>query len=289
MDRVNADNAIVSALREGYLSLFIGSGVSKSATSLFKIWSELVRDCCNEASVFFDDSQADSNSYLRGVIQDIEDKLSKEEYIELVKKCLYKDIVYDNSVLKKDLLVSLGSLVMGSFRGSASSVINYNFDDLLEWYLCYHGFSVQTISEIPTIVSSSDVTIYHPHGFLPLVPKFNYLETSDLIFSARSFKDSTASEVNPWNELQRSILGAKFALFVGMSGDDPHVEILCFYAYEKLLRRRRIVGIIILTDNADNRKKERELIRNGVVPYYIHNHDDLPDTLLHFCRLAADL
>ena len=178
---------------------------------------------------------------------------------------------------------------MGSVRGSAGAVVNYNFDDLLEWYLSYHGFKVQTISDPPSIISNADVTVYHPHGFLPLTNKFKPFEMDDIIFSERSYKASRTAEVNPWNELQRSILSSKCALFIGMSGQDPHVEDLCWYAYDRLLERKRIVGFIILSNTEENVSKEKDFFRNGLVTYYIKDHDALPEKLLNFCRLAADL
>jgi len=37
--------------------------------------------------------------------------------------------------------------VYNSIRGGAKNIINYNFDDLLEWYLIHHGFVVNCISK----------------------------------------------------------------------------------------------------------------------------------------------
>ena len=288
-ERDNATEAIVEALKNGYLTLFIGAGVSKSATSLFLNWADLAKKICQIANVAFLEGRASSNIYIRGVIQDVEDKTPSEDYIQLVKRTLYENVEYNNSALTKDLLVALGSLVMGSLRGSAGVVVNYNFDDLLEWYLCYHGFTVQPISEIPSIIKKADVTIYHPHGFLPLTEKFRTLQTQSIVFSERSFKNSITAEVNPWNELQRSILGSKCALFIGMSGDDPHIENLCWYAYDKLLKRKRVVGFIILKNQENNLDIQKSLLRNGLVPFFINDHNELPELLLNFCRLAADL
>ena len=91
-DSDTAEKAIVEALNEGYLTLFIGAGVSKSATSLFPSWPELAKKCCDKAGVTFDDSESASNKYIRGMIQDVEDQLPKSEFIETVKEYLYEGV-----------------------------------------------------------------------------------------------------------------------------------------------------------------------------------------------------
>lgn len=289
-DKSNSTKILANALQNGCLSLFIGAGVSKSASSAFATWDQLVENCCIEAKIEFDPNKREDNSYLRKRISDIENSLPQHDYLKLVTKCLYKGVNYNYDELTKSLLVAIGSIVMGSIRGSAGIVVNYNFDDLLEWYLSFHGFKCQVVSKIPSLITKSDVVVYHPHGFLPKSSKFEPFSTDSIIFSYKNYKDYCSFEVNPWNELQRSILSSKCNLFIGLSGDDEHIETLCNYAYGvKLLNSSRIIGFIVLPKNEISQQKIKDNLGCGLITVEIDNHDALPDFLLEICRNAAEL
>ena len=50
-------------------------------------------------------------------------------------------------------------------------MITFNYDDLLEIYLEFHGLVVEPIWRDEHWASNADIRIYHPHGFLPLDPR----------------------------------------------------------------------------------------------------------------------
>lgn len=288
-DKLAALEILAEALENGYLTLFIGSGTSKSATAQFPSWIQLVKGCAAAKNIAFEETSAASNEYLRNIAGEVEKRCDNTEFIEIIQGALYSGIQYDITLMKTDLLVALGSLVMGSVRGTAHGVVNYNFDDVLEWYLDYHGFRTQVVSSYPALTSKADVVVYHPHGFLPYLEKYRAAKTNKVIFSRTSYLDANSREVDPWNELQRSMLGSNLALFIGMSGEDPHVETLCHYVYSRTVEKKRILGFIVLLDNDKNRAKESANIDVGLVNIYLKDHNELPGFLLDICRRSAQL
>ena len=190
--------------------------------------------------------------------------------------------------MKTDLLIALGAIAMGSVRGSAKSIISYNYDDLLEWYLDFHGYKIQAVSSFPTLLQKSDVCIYHPHGFLPLEKKYADLKTNEVILSQRSYLDSF-KQVDPWNEIQIAHLSSHLCLFIGLSGEDDHIEFLCNEAFKRVKQQkeRPLIGYMVLLDNVKNREIEDINLNRGLINLYIKDYNGLPNMILDICRKAV--
>jgi hypothetical protein len=289
LDRETAMQSLAGALRKGSLVLFLGAGVSKAATSSLPGWDELVKACCAGKSVSFNSARAESNEYLRRVIEDVERKCTNDEFLALVEGALYTMVRYDIEVMKTNLFVALGSLIMNSLRGSAGAVVTYNFDDLLEWYLCYHGFVVEIVSDFPSLSIRSDVRVYHPHGFLPKIERFRKYRSKRLVFSQQKYEAEISSQDHPWNEIQRGLLSCNVGLFVGLSGEDPHISILCEKVYNRIVEKKRLIGFQVLLDDAASREKEGYNLARGIANQYLRSYDELPEFLLEISRRAADL
>jgi hypothetical protein len=300
LDKAYAIDTIADSLKNGCLTLFIGAGISKAATKDFPKWNELVFSCCTKFRIDFDKAKAGlnlrgkkniDNDYLLRKMEQVKHR-NPTDYTKIVKEALYDNnkVVYNN-LISKELLVAIGSIIMGSIRGNSDCVINYNFDDLFEWYLDQHGYRTQVISTFPSLILKSDVNIYHPHGFLPLQKKYENYETEKIIFSHDEYESIITDQVHPWNEFQRYILSSKLGLFIGMSGDDKHVSSLCNHVYTKeySINKKRILAFIILVDNKANREKEEENLRRGLVNLYINTYNELPNLLLSICQKAAEL
>jgi hypothetical protein len=215
-------DTLSKALQEGYLTLFIGAGVSKSASENFPDWYKLVHECCTRLSVTLDQKKKSNNKYLREKMEIVENRCKEQghKYSIIVRESLYKDVNYDLSIMKSDILIALGSLIMGSVRGSIKNVFTYNYDDLLEWYLEFHGFMTQIVTKFPQLIKRSDVNIYHPHGFLPREKKFLSFENTDVILSQHSYLKSY-KEVESWNEYQVATLSCTLGLFIGKRSTNP--------------------------------------------------------------------
>jgi hypothetical protein len=297
--REKAIKTIAESLKYGYLTLFIGAGISKSATKEFPKWNELVNTCCHTKSINFDKKKAglvkkndDINiNYLLSLMDEVKRNCSGDkEFNDLVSNSLYENVQYDYSLMSKDLLFAIGSIIMGSIRGNSDCVINYNFDDLFEWYLSQHGFKIQIISKFPTIITKSDVNIYHPHGFLPYLSKYNSHKTN-IVFTLSDYECIMSEQVNPWNEFQRNVLSSKLGLFIGLSGDDQHLNSLCSFVYntQSYVNKKRILGFIILNDSPKNKSTENDNLGRGLINLYIKDFCDLPPLLLEICQRASEL
>lgn len=289
-DEAQAIKALVAALRYGYLTLFIGAGVSQSASGKFPGWLTLAGRCCNEVGVEFkEDIAKTSNEYVRKKMFEVRSTFTDlKKYLVLVEKSLYADVEYNHTLMAKGLLIALGSLVMSSVRGAARAVVTYNYDDLLEWYLDFHGFRTQAVSDVPELNMRTDVTVYHPHGFLPKLAKYKAARTKTVILDEASYKERATDDNHPWNELQRTLLASNLGLFVGTSGDDPQVTSLCWRVYNKVIEKRRVLGFIFLRGAAD-KAADIHHHDNGLVPIYYSQHSDLPGKLLDITRTAASL
>jgi hypothetical protein len=223
-DRDKLIGYLAKQLLDGRLALLLGAGVSIK----FGLpgWAELV----NRMSAATGGAALGAGGDALRRAQTIRDEKFKDNtkgFIELVREALYRDASVEFSRLtKNELLSAIGSLVMASGRGSASKVITLNFDDILETYLEYFGFVVSSVIEEKHWNSNSDVTIYHPHGFLP----FSHLDKrrgADIVLSTRDFlRAMTADRLNGWRWLLFTLFRTHTVLHIGLSGDDLNIESL---------------------------------------------------------------
>lgn len=268
-----------SELRNGRLSLFVGAGISKSLG--LPLWWELVQRCCDAAGVPAKLDAAARNEDLRLLMDAVEKRLGGgQPYRDAVKAALYDGLKYERDVVTRKLLVALGALMLGSRRGSVRNVISYNFDDVLEWYLQLNGFVAQVVVTMPQLLSSADVTIFHPHGFLPNRLK---AESDFLIFSEKSYDERSADTINRWTALERAVLESNFGLFVGLSGDDPRTGPLLVSV--KGIAASRVAGWWLLGPN-DTRSDDFFIDRN-VVPVRFLTYDAYADFILDIAQMAA--
>lgn len=294
-------NILVDALKNGSLNLIIGAGVSMSTNyeknksnedskKGFPNWSNLAELCCKKVSVSFDIAKANSNKYILNRLEQVRNSCKSQNisFKSIVKESLFENVTYGKESLKTDLLISIGSFIMNSSKSNLTNVINYNFDDVLEWYLTYYGFDLQIISEINNIIYSPDIVIYHPHGFLPKSELFFDYESEDIILSNKDYVRANWNE-EFWNSIQKNIFSNKINLFIGLSGEDTHIESLCQNVYEKIIDRDRIIGVMVLCSKNVNEDIESQNIGNGILTYYIDDYADLPELLLSIVRKARGI
>jgi hypothetical protein len=170
-------------LKKGQLTLILGAGVSIDIG--LPDWSSLVKYCVEEIKDLTNDvdfSGKRSPQELSEIMSRVKAKCNtQEDYIKLVQKSLYKNNPnLDFYQIEKNLLIAIGSLIVGNTRGSVKNIMNLNFDSFLEWFLLIYGLKVSIIDKVGKIKENSDVDILHPHGFLPH-PKLTTLAFSDEI------------------------------------------------------------------------------------------------------------
>jgi len=284
-DKEFASQALADYLRNGQLALIIGAGISSQLG--LPLWWQLVHGCAERAGLvdLIDEATEKTPSEtLRQLMDKVEDRIGdQEKYKSLVKDVLYSDAEFTETIIRERLLIAIGALLMSSKRGKIDIVINFNFDDLLERYLSLHGFEAQVIARMPSILRDSDVTVYHPHGFLPSEGKLGALESDALVLSQYSYDDLLGAETNPWRRLIESTLLSKIGLFVGISGQDPTFGPL-LVAVKKQIALERTTGFWLL---GPNEPKSSDFEKRNVIPLRFDSYDEMPTFLLQVCQLAA--
>lgn len=301
-DPKHAIQPLAKCLQDGSLVLSIGAGASKDLG--LPEWRELVERCIRRTNKLKGTSypevlpESASNREICEAIDNVEKTMSgkldmgrSKEYRELVSKCLYEDVgagdsrdkEYPKDILKKELLIAIGSLLMGSKRGSVREVFNFNFDDVLDWYLHLHGFDTQIVTNLPTLRRNTDVTIYHPHGYLPL--EADSSNASDfLVFSKHSYEEWLAGFNKPWEDLWNATLKSRVVIFLGMSGDDETLGKELVDA-KRALERIRPTGFWMFGSDVTTKRINYMKERN-VVPLCFKGWEWYPDYLLQICRAA---
>lgn len=285
-----AEEYLAEHLRQGTVALMLGAGVSVS-TGLPR-WNALVEACEAEVGITPPSSKRSARE-LMGAIDGVKRRLRdfgrEDELLDIVRSHLYPQTFLDNgaypdTVLQDRMLIALGTMVMSSSRGSVSQVITLNFDDLLEWYLQLHGFTTQVISDYPALLRGDvDVTVLHPHGFLPLMTD-TYSKTSWLVLSHKELVNRLSDSESKWATMLENTFLSKCFLAIGTSMQDLDVELLL--AKARRAGRTGPLGFLIAPKSA-NPDHERDLLEAGIVPVPVDSNDHIPDFLLGICKKAA--
>ena len=294
-----ATSFLGTLLSRGELFLLLGAGVSRPAG--LPNWPMLVASC--EAAVGlpafeskFEGHERSSQELMRAmdsvydVLQASEASTARRRYVELVRGELYPAPLrtegrYGPSAIKDDLLISLGAMVMASARGSIADVFTLNFDDLLEWYLDLHGFSTQVVPSFPVqLRGDRDVTVFHMHGFVPLL-QGRYRSSEQILFTySELIARISGSSGVAWQTLLGSRLLSRRFLAVGTSMQDIDLDVLLDGARKELGDDIPLgVALSVGMPEADR----KHLKRFGVVPVSLTSYEQIPEFLLGVCQYAA--
>jgi hypothetical protein len=214
----------------------------------------------------------------------------KPAFLKAVHDCLYKDVAIDFNALRQNAtLAAIAALVMASKRGSASSVITFNWDNLLELYLSYHGFVAASVHKELHWLGNEDVAIFHPHGYLP----FDSLSSGskDIVFDQLSYGGIVGNDSLPWRQQLLSLLRTHSCLFIGLSGNDQNLDSLLIRSLQEHActeEGTRYWGVTFNTD--PNPIKVSFWNERGVYYNKIENYEvELPGLLFGICQEAAKL
>jgi len=209
-------------------------------------------------------------------------------FLKAVKVALYRGVKVDfDSMRSHNTLAAIASLVMASNRGSASRVITFNFDDLLEIYLEYHGFVTLSVGERMHWSRAVDVTVLHPHGLLPY--KGPRLDSADIVFDQFSYTKVIGTPGSAWRQLLLSTMRTHTCLFIGLSGDDDNLDSLlekCMNQHASRLDNSLFWGVAFSTSD----KNEKFWKRRRVFLKKVDDYDRaLAQFLFQICQGAAAL
>lgn len=281
-DRALLTEHLGNQLALGRLALVLGAGVSM----FFGLpsWETLVQ------RLYDNESMSNTDLNLARAVERLRRAkyLDDTKYHDAVRRALYQGISADFERLRENpTLAAIAALVMNSRRGSAQRVISLNFDDLLETYLEYHGFTVCPIVNVRHWASNDDVRIYHPHGYLPY--RLGERAADKLVLDQKSFSEITGDMANPFVQVIADTLRTHTTLFVGSSAQDSNIDAVLVRTWEDHVVKAENGGDayrgVRFAVGAD---PEADLMAHrGIATYTLEKWDDLPPFLFAVCQCAA--
>jgi hypothetical protein len=280
---------LAQQVNRGSLALLLGAGISMEygipdwAALIDNLWA--AKRCPNPESDLLRSAE-------RFRLQFHRDNMAG--FLEDVSAALYRDFAIDfGSLLGNPTLSAIGALVMSSHRGNVSKVVSFNYDDVLELYLEYHGFNTVSLWDPKHWSTSVDVTVYHPHGFLPSRPDVERSE--EIILDQRSYSSVVGDVTNLWHQQLVTLMRTHTLLLVGLSVTDLNLDSLLFKSKNNhaLLKtpepqRPLFSAVRLTTDDDPGRRTLFE--ERGIYTETIRNyHKELPQFLFAICQRAAQL
>lgn len=300
---------IVDILENGELSLLLGAG----ASNLLELpnWNELVRKSKNEFNRrCLKDNKPGKRikeritkysdfDKLKTVTQTIRDSLDEDKYLDVIESILYDGVDFNFNSAKKELLIALVSLIVRNNNQGIDTILTYNFDSLLEWYLELLGIRTNVITKDNPIVSKSSVKILHIHGYLPHenLRSLGHKRTS-IIFSKKEFEDKQHSS---WEEFWKSnmnyFLSTKCFVSIGFGPSSVEDDLLPVLRQIEKFRKKSGIkeqsayGFSIFPKEdipriKDLQKFQDSLFNDKVVPLFIER-DSIPLFILDISKKAS--
>lgn len=273
---------LAAALYRGELALFLGAGISRDFG--LPTWPQLVRQCLDgvglSSAKIVDDVGFEVLTQAMGIFRDHIGDDAK--YHAEVKRHLYDHASRREEWQPSALLNSIGALLMGSRRGKIHDVWSLNYDDVLEWYLRLHGLVSQIIAEIPSLLRDVDVTIFHPHGFLPFDDAF-YPASREIVFDDRSYAKRGVGKAQEWREAVQNALRSKIFLAIGLSWTDRLLGDLIMEASEANNDRPTAFWMF---GHKGTDEEVQDCIRHNVVPLQFEKHSEFAPFIRQVCGAA---
>jgi len=290
-DEENAKDYLAESLHRGSLALVLGAGISMDLG--LPSWPELVRRCAESRGLSWQeiDTAKPSALALQIVANRIEaDATNDVDFAKTVERALYDKVELTPDSVVPKLLLALGALIMSSRRGAVSKVLTYNFDSVLEWYLRLHGYCVRVVQTLPSLVTVSDVDVYHVHGYTPHSSSPDRSESRPIL--GLDAVDARLSEAmsDPWFRLVHEVVTSHDCLFVGLSDKSFSDRAI----HPVLIRARKAVGIgrplgIWCFGEPLEEGAEGDFFNAGVVPLVFPSVFRIPPFLLGICQRAAEI
>lgn len=276
-------NYLATQLIRGRLGLFLGAGVSKFYG--LPDWYELIDKLCrfHGEPIAPQDDLVQKAGFLRAKYY----KGDAKSFLASLKSALYEGVALDFAKIRQsDMLAAIGSLVMSSKRGSAAKVFTLNYDDLLENYLEFHGFTTNVIWRDNHWAQSEDVTIYHPHGFLPLAHDNN---SDDVTLGTSDYYKIMNSDI--WKPLLVTALRTHTFIHIGLSGTDTHLQnLLHDLTKSHAISHERTAYHSVRFAIEGNRDEIGVILDSeGVYTMKVANYGELPAFLFKICQAARTL
>jgi len=201
------------------ISLFLGAGAS--AGFGLPDWKVLVDNLYSNSGATrpaSPDNTRDAEDLLMGT-KYAGDRI---KFASAVRTALYqKTDLHPSNMETNRLLSAIAALVMSSVRGHVANVVTFNFDDILETYLKWRGFAVESVDCLPAWNGAADVRVLHPHGLLPI--DTTSAIRRGVVFTQLDFDKIVGDAKNQWFQRITDIMRSTTCIFIGISGDDANL------------------------------------------------------------------
>lgn len=203
-----------NAYRGGYLTLFCGAGLSVGAG--VKNWDDLIL-----ALMQMVHTETDITKELYKAYYEVPNYLIIAQYLKkrLGAEFKYKlrEIIYDSI---SESSPTIDTIVNLCIKGKLSSIITFNFDDLLEYNLHKNNILCRSIYKEGQHALPNGINIYHPHGF---IPRFGNLdENNEPVLSEDFYHDQYMDPFQWSNTIQFNHFTNSTFLIIGFSLTDPN-------------------------------------------------------------------
>jgi hypothetical protein len=280
---------LASELVRGRLALLLGAGVS----DFYGLpgWNKLVDQIC--ARLHEPKLKPNEDPILKiAALRISQFKGKTPSFLKIVAEELYRGTSVDLEKIRQNaLLAAIGSLVMASRRGNASKVITFNYDDLLETYLEYHGFIARSIFRPRHWAGNADVTVYHPHGYLPRSRPKEW--SNDIVFGTNEYMEIMQLDArNLWRPLLQTLMRTHSFVYIGLSGKDNHLQsLLAPLGEQHAIRDERIAfhGVRFSLKSKPDKSMETVFANWGVYSHAVKSYADIAPLLFKVCQVARRL
>lgn len=196
----------------------------------------------------------------------------------LLRKALYGEDNDNVENFKTSLLEAIYKIVQN--KSIVTSLLTYNYDDLLETLFKQKGFKTSSIVDENHYKEHKNFPIYHLHGILPIIGGVEskiYLSEEDYL--------TDIIQPNSWyNQLHSTKLTSTCCLFIGLSFNDPSLKRKL--AIHRLTPNDFHYALLTHQDTEFEKRKflllKNELLRLNVrvIKYpYTKSHDKLNDII----------
>ncbi|MEP3046374.1 MAG: SIR2 family protein [Hyphomicrobiales bacterium] len=274
---------IANKLNSGNVALVLGAGVS----FFYGLpgWFELLTNLKNKGAGHSIPEIDHYPSWAQGILDEL--FLGDEaEFLEAVHTGLYgpdSEALAIQSIADDPSLRAIGTMGVGAHRGTVDTVVTFNYDSLLESYFRHHGFSVVPVISENQPTEKADITVYHPHGFLPH-PETGFARSQDIVLAQSQYEKTIET---PWESTLENLFATRFCIFVGLSGNDERLVALL----EKVHERNEHAKVERYWGYRLCRKPDANVDLWDKRGVYSVEFEDLAaginETLLNICRLAA--
>ena len=251
----NITERLKKAYTKGTLSIILGAGISLEHG--LPTWNELILETMVYALSRDDiDNQSIrdfSKLYINCFLQDpliaarhIEGliKVKGINFFEFLKERLYDREVFNE---KSPFYASIANLCASARTSkSISSIITFNFDNLLETYLDKLTIKIpyKVYGSNSSLKDKVTLPIYHVHGFLPKDNKKTI--SKDIIFDERSYHNTYHDAFHWSNIVQIDTYTKNICIFIGLSMNDPNLRRLLDASAKLHKRKKKDFHVVVL-------------------------------------------